>query len=118
MTELDDIRRRRMEELRQQQLAQQQQQGVNLQQMQKEQEMRERYEAEKKQALKQILTPEARQRLANLRLTKPELVNSIELQLIQLAQAKRIQLPVTDDVLKQILRETSGQKREIHITRK
>jgi programmed cell death protein 5 len=118
MTELDDIRRRRMEELRQQQLAQQQQQGANLQQMQQEQEMRERYEAQKKQALKQILTPEARQRLANLRLTKPELVNSIELQLIQLAQAKRIQLPVTDDVLKQILRETSGQKREIHITRK
>ncbi len=118
MTELDDIRRRRMEELRQQQLAQQQQQGANLQQMQQEQEMRERYEAQKKQALKQILTPEARQRLANLRLTKAELVNSIELQLIQLAQAKRIQLPVTDDVLKQILRETSGQKREIHITRK
>lgn len=118
MTELDDIRRRRMEELKQQQLAQQQQQNVNLQQMQQEQEMRERYEAEKKQALKQILTPDARQRLANLRLTKPELVNSIELQLIQLAQAKRIQLPVTDDILKQILRETSGQKREIHITRK
>ncbi|MBE6493633.1 MAG: DNA-binding protein [Methanosphaera stadtmanae] len=117
MTELDDIRRRRMEELKQQQLAQQQQ-GVNLQQMQQEQEMRERYEAEKKQALKQILTPEARQRLANLRLTKPELVNSIEVQLIQLAQAKRIQLPVTDDILKQILREASGKKREIHITRK
>jgi len=118
MTELDDIRRRRMEQLKQQQQLAQQQQGVDLQQMQQEQEMRERYEAEKKQALKQILTPDARQRLANLRLTKPEHVNSIEVHLIQLAQAKRIQLPVTDNTLKQILREASGQKREIHITRK
>jgi len=117
MTELDDIRRRRMEELKQQQLAQQQQ-GVNLQQMQQEQEMRERYEAEKKQALKQILTPEARQRLANLRLTKAELVNALEMQLIQLAEARQLQIPVSDATLKQILREMSGKKREIKITRK
>lgn len=118
MSELDDIRRRRMEQIRQQQMQQQQQPAMDYQQMQQEEQMRQQYEQQKKQALRQILTPEARQRLANLRLTKPELVNSIELQLIQLAQAKRIQLPVTDDVLKQILRETSGQKREIHITRK
>ena len=65
-----------------------------------------------------ISTPEARQRLANLRLTKAELVNAIEAQLIQMAQAGRIQVPVTDATLKQILRETTNTKREIHITRK
>lgn len=117
MSELDEIRRRRMEQLQQQQLAAQQQ-GASLEQMQQEEMRRQQYEEEKKTALRQILSPEARQRLSNLRLTKPELVNAIELQLISLAQAGRLQIPVTDDTLKQILRETSGQKREINITRR
>ncbi|RAP50259.1 MAG: hypothetical protein BZ136_01735 [Methanosphaera sp. rholeuAM74] len=118
MSELDDIRRRRMEQLRQQQMAQQQQQGMDIQQMQQEEQMRQQYEQQKKQALRQILTPEARQRLANLRLTKPELVNALEMQLIQLAEARQLQIPVSDATLKQILREMSGKKREIKITRK
>ena len=43
---------------------------------------------------------------------------SIEMQLIQMAESGRIQIPVSDDTLKQILRETTNTKREIHITRK
>jgi len=117
MSELDEIRRRRMEQLQQQQMAAQQQ-GVNYQQMQQEEQMRQQYEEQKKNALRQILSPEARQRLANLRLTKAELVNAIEMQLIQMAQSGRIQVPVSDATLKQILRETTNTKREIHITRK
>ena len=107
-----------MEQLQQQQLAAQQQENANYQKMQEEEQMRQQYEEQKKNALRQILTPEARQRLANLRLTKAELVNAIEMQLIQMAQSGRIQIPVTDAVLKQILRETTGSKREINITRK
>ena len=118
MSDLDEIRRRRMEQLKQQQLAAQQQQGASLEQMQQEEQARKQFENQKKNALRQILTPEARQRLANLRLTKAELVNAIEMQLIQMAQAKRLQIPVTDATLKQILRETTSNKREIHITRK
>ena len=118
MSELDDIRRRRMEQIRQQQMQQQQQPAMDYQQMQQEEQLRQQYEEQKKQALRQILTPEARQRLANLRLTKPEVVNAIEMQLIQLAEARQIQIPVSDDTLKQILRNMQGQKREIHITRK
>ena len=111
MSELDEIRRRRMEQL-------QQQQGATYEQMQQEEQMRQKYEEEKRNALRQILSPEARQRLANLRLTKAELVNAIEMQLIQMAQAGRIQIPISDATLKQILRETTNTKREIHITRK
>ena len=116
MSELDEIRRRRMEQLQQQMATQQQ--GPTYEQLQQEEQMRQQYEEQKKNALRQILTPEARQRLANLRLTKAELVNAIEAQLIQMAQAGRIQVPVTDATLKQILRETTNTKREIHITRK
>lgn len=76
------------------------------------------YESQKKRAMMQILTPEARARLANLRLTKPEFVEQIELQLIQLAQMGRINSKITDEQLKVLLKKLTGQKREIHITRK
>jgi len=118
MSELDEIRRRRMEQLQQQQMAAQQQQSANYQQLQQEEQMRQQYEEQKKNALRQILTPEARQRLANLRLTKAELVNAIEMQLIQSAQAGSLRGKVTDDQLKVLLRQIAGQKREIKITRK
>ena len=101
MSDLDEIRQRRMAELQAQQ-----------------QEAQAQFEAQKKQILGQIMTPEARQRLANLKLTKPEMVNQIELQLIQSAQAGSLRGKVTDDQLKVLLRQIAGQKREIKITRK
>ena len=101
MSDLDEIRQRRMAELQAQQ-----------------QEAQAQFEAQKKQILGQIMTPEARQRLANLKLTKPELVNQIEIQLIQSAQAGSLRGKVTDDQIKVLLRQIAGQKREIKITRK
>jgi programmed cell death protein 5 len=78
--------------------------------------MRRELEAQKRQVLLQILTPEARSRLANLRLTKPEFVDQVELQLIQLAQMGRIKSKITDEQLKELLRKLAGQKRDIKIT--
>ncbi|MBR4971017.1 MAG: DNA-binding protein [Paludibacteraceae bacterium] len=120
MSELDEIRKRRMAELQQQaamnadpqQMAQQQ-----LAQQQAAQQQAE-MEAQLKQAMKQILTPEARGRLDNLRLTKPELVMNIEIQLLQSAQAGSLRGKVTDEQLKVLLKNLMGQKREIHITRR
>ena len=120
MSELDEIRKRRMAELQQQaamnadpqQMAQQQ-----LAQQQAAQQQAE-IEAQLKQAMKQILTPEARGRLDNLRLTKPELVMNIEIQLLQSAQAGSLRGKVTDEQLKVLLKNLMGQKREIHITRR
>ena len=74
--------------------------------------------AQLKQAMKQILTPEARGRLDNLRLTKPDLVQNIEIQLLQSAQAGSLRGKVTDEQLKVLLKNLMGQKREIHITRR
>ncbi len=96
-----------------------QQQAAAQQAASKEQEeARRQLESQKKQAMLQLLTPEARSRLANLRLTKPEMVEQIELQLIQLAQMGRVKSKITDDQLKQLLKNLAGQKREINITRK
>ena len=114
MSELDEIRQKRMAELQAQQAAAQNQAMAQAQQ----QEAQAQFEAQKKQILGQIMTPEARQRLANLKLTKPELVSNIELQLIQSAQAGSLRGKVTDDQLKVLLRQIAGQKREIRITRK
>ncbi len=113
MSDIEEIRRRRMQELQQQadQQAQQQPQDVQAQE-----QMRRELEAQKRQVLLQILTPEARSRLANLRLTKPEFVDQVELQLIQLAQMGRIKSKITDDQLKELLRKLAGQKRDINIT--
>ncbi|MDD3754452.1 MAG: DNA-binding protein [Methanobacterium sp.] len=113
MSDIEEIRRRRMQELQQQadQQAQQQPQDVQAQE-----QMRRELEAQKRQVLLQILTPEARSRLANLRLTKPEFVDQVELQLIQLAQMGRVKSKITDDQLKELLRKLAGQKRDINIT--
>jgi len=114
MTDIDEIRRRRMQELQQQQA----QQAQNQSQAESQEQMRREVESQKRQAMMQLLTPEARARLTNIRLTKPEFVDQIELQLIQLAQMGRVQSKITDDQLKELLRKLAGQKREINITRR
>lgn len=111
MSDIEEIRRRRMQELQQQAAAQQQAPDA-----QSQEQMRREMEAQKRQAMMQILTPEARSRLANLRLTKPEFVDQIEMQLIQLAQMGRVQSKITDEQLKELLRKLAGQKRDINIT--
>ena len=118
MSDLDEIRQRRMAELQAQQAAMQNQAQQQAMAQAQQQQAQAQFEAQKKQILGQILTPEARQRLANLKLTKPEMVNQIELQLIQSAQAGSLRGKVTDDQIKVLLRQIAGQKREIKITRK
>jgi programmed cell death protein 5 len=67
--------------------------------------------------LRQILSPEARQRMTNLKMVKPEFIEQLELQLIQLAQTGRVSLPMSDAQLKQILIQLQSRKRDIRITR-
>ncbi|AAK40684.1 DNA-binding protein [Saccharolobus solfataricus] len=68
-------------------------------------------ESQKESILRVILTPEARQRLTNIKLVKPEFAESLENQLIALAQSGRIKIPITDEELKQILEQISQQNR-------
>ena len=118
MSDLDEIRQKRMAELQAQQAAMQNQAQQQAAAQAQQQEAQRQFEAQKKQILAQIMTTEARNRLANLRLTKPDLVNNIELQLIQSAQSGSLRGKVTDEQLKVLLRQIAGQKREIKITRK
>lgn len=118
MSDLDEIRRKRMAELERQQAVSSEQMQQQAHQQMQQQQMQQEMESQKKQILVQILTPEARNRLANLKLTKPELVQQIELQLIQSAQTGSLRGKVTEEQLKVLLKQISGQKRDINITRK
>ena len=74
-------------------------------------------EAQKQALLSKILAPEARQRLNNLKMVKPEFTEQIELQLIQMAQTGKLPIPLSDTQLKQILIQLQSRKREPTIRR-
>ncbi len=91
----------------------------NLQQIQQQQQMQ--YELQKQKILRQILSEEARSRLARIKLAKPEFAEQVEVQLIQLAQMGRLPIPVSDAQLKMLLDkiyEANKPKKEIKIMRK
>jgi len=104
--ELEELRRRRLLEL-QRRLTQEQQRIQAQQQI----------EIQKQAVLRRILTADARQRLTNLKMVKPEFAEQLELQIIQLAQQGRINLPMTDEQLKEILIKLQSGRREIKIRR-
>jgi programmed cell death protein 5 len=67
--------------------------------------------------LRMALTSEARQRLANVKMVKPELATSIEDYVIQLASSGRLKRAVDDEQVKQMLLNLQEKKREIKIRR-
>ena len=80
-------------------------------------ERQQEVDQQKQAIMRQILTPEARDRLATLKMAYPEVARSVEDQLIALVQAGRISQQVDDTTLKAILRKVAPQKREITIER-
>lgn len=105
--ELAALRQKRMQEL-QQQAAQQQAQ----------EEQQRQLDAQLQNAMRQLLTPEARDRLNNIKLANPQMGQQLEMQLVQLAQSGRIAVPVDDNMLKNILAQITPKKREIKIERR
>ena len=109
--ELEALRQRRLAEMQanQQQAAAQQQAA---------EDQRRQMEVQKQAILRQILTPDARDRLANIRVANPQMAESVEMQLIQLAQSGRIQGVINDAMLRDILRKVAPSHREITIERR
>ena len=104
--ELEMLRRRRMQNLN----AQMQQQEAMAEQQKKVEEGR-------KEALRQIMEPVARERLGRLRMTYPVVEENVENKLIVLASQGRLGRKVSDADLVTILKRVQPKKREIKIKR-
>ena len=106
--QLEALRRRKLAELQQQAM-----------QQDAAQQQQESYEKQKYVVMRSILTQEARQRLENIRMVKPQFAEQIELQLIQLFKAGRLRgaTPLPDEAFKKLLEQISqtGKKKEFKI---
>src|SRR2546427_12296836 len=90
--ELEALRRRRMAEMQR-----------SAYDEQRRSQAQQQVERQKQSIIRQILRPEARQRLANIRMVKPELAEEVEMQLRQLAKPGRLPTQRTDEQLKKTL---------------
>ncbi|MFB5621456.1 MAG: DNA-binding protein [Candidatus Nitrosomaritimum yanchengensis] len=77
----------------------------------------EEFNAQKENILKQILSSEARMRLNNIKMVKPELSNLVEQYLIGMASQGKMRSQINDDQLKQILLSIQQPKRDFKINR-
>jgi programmed cell death protein 5 len=69
----------------------------------------------RERALRILLTPEARQRLNNLKMVRPELVSSVEDYIITMGSQGRINRALTDEELKKILLQIQSSRRDFKI---
>jgi programmed cell death protein 5 len=69
----------------------------------------------REQMLRVIFTTEARERLNNVRMVRPDLVESIENQLFEYAATGKLRKQVSDEELKQMLGTFQKPKREFKI---
>jgi programmed cell death protein 5 len=110
--ELDQIRKKRLAQVQDGDEGDQAQAQGAMANAQEEQ-----YQAQRQMILRKVLTPEARMRLSNIRMAKPDVVQNLEDQLIQLAASGRIGV-VDDAMLKKLLQKVMPTKREIKIERR
>lgn len=103
--ELEAIRKRKMASLQQEALREQAQEESTVE-----------AQAQKESVLRQILTAEARARLSNIKMVKPQFAEQIEMQLIQLASSGRLRGKVTDEQLKALLVQLQEKERERKVT--
>ncbi len=105
--ELEELKKKKMQELKE-----------KKQSGESQEEAQRQMEAQKKAMLRKVMTSDARERLARVKMARPELAEQIESQIIALAQRGATNDKIDDDTLKELLKKLSGQKKEINIKRR
>jgi len=100
-SELEEIRMRKLLELQK-----------KLEEERKRKEQEALIEARREAVLRSILTERARERLANVKLVKPDLARGVEDLIIQLVQSGRLSPPVDEDIVKELLIEIDSRNRK------
>ncbi len=108
--ELEEIRRKRLMDL-------QNQAAANQAVQEREEAQRKAAEKERQEIVKRYVTPEAYERLTNVKLVRPEIVENVENQIIMLAQSGRLNRQINDAEVKSLLARLS-EKRETRIERR
>ena len=81
------------------------------------QEKDNQLKAQKETMLKQVLSADARLRLNNVRMVKPDLADLVENYILNLSVQGKISGQISDEQLKQILSSTQQPKRDFKINR-
>ena len=81
------------------------------------QEKDSQLKAQKEIMLKQVLSGDARLRLNNVRMVKPELADLVENYILNLSVQGKISVQISDEQLKQILSSAQQPKRDFKINR-
>jgi programmed cell death protein 5 len=81
-------------------------------------QQRQQQEAQKKAILRQHLTDGARKRLNTVKMSKPQVGEQVEQQVIALAQSGRIQGKIDEEKMKAILKELTPDSKSFDIKRR
>jgi programmed cell death protein 5 len=108
--DLENLKKKRLQELQQQ---------MSMQEaMDDQQDQQKEFEDQKKMILRAILTDSARERLGRIKIARPEVVESIENQLIMLAQSGKLKNKINDEQLRMLLSRIIPKKKDITIRRR
>ena len=108
--DLEKLKRKKLQEL--------QQQAEFQGSLEDQEAQQEEFEKQKKQILRAILTPEAKERLGRIKVARPEIVESIENQLIMIAQSGGLKSKINDEQLRLLLSKVIPKKRDFTIKRR
>ncbi len=106
-----------LERIREQKMKQLQEQAESPDEEAVEQQ-RQQMEAQKKAILRQYLTDGARKRLNTVKMSKPQVGEQVEQQIIALAQSGRVQGKIDEDKMKALLRELTPDSKSFDIKRR
>jgi len=107
--ELEELRKKKMEQLKEQQ-------GEGDAEAQ--QARQEQAEAQKKAILRQHLTDGARKRLNTVKMSKPDVGEQVEQQIVALARSGRVGDTIDEEQMKQLLSELTPDSKSFDIKRR
>jgi programmed cell death protein 5 len=107
--ELEELRKKKMEQLKDQQGGEGEAQEAAQQQA----------DAQKQAVLKQNLTDGARKRLNTVKMSKPEVAEKVEQQVVAIAQSGRLgDQRIDEDQMKELLKELTPDSKSFNIRRR
>lgn len=81
-------------------------------------QQRQQQEAQKKAILRQHLTDGARKRLNTVKMSKPQVGEQVEQQVVALARSGRVQGKIDEEKMKELLRELTPDSKSFDIKRR